>query len=191
MTPAVFYVKPGDGPFLRVRLIFGAEIADGFGKSLKISEFQSIYLASLLWPGSCISYSQETEAETMMTTIETRTPLTVSSTSQQVVVVSKQSQLNGLLETVLDAGQYDVVFIESTEHAYSHIKRLTPHLIIVCLDIDDIDGFQVLSMLKLDNDTKNIPVVTCTVTQDDESTRDESLDPPEDVFDQPAAMQLN
>ena len=108
--------------------------------------------------------------------------MTVRSTSQQVVVVSKQSQLNGLLETVLDAGQYDVVFVESTEHAYSHIKRLTPHLIIVCLDIDDLDGFQVLSMLKLDDDTKNIPVVTCTMQQEDEVTQDESLDPPDDVF---------
>ena len=104
----------------------------------------------------------------MMTTTDVRTPMTVSSTSQQVVVVSKQSQLNGLLETVLDAGQYDVVFVESTEHAYSHIKRLTPHLIIVCLDIDDLDGFQVLSMLKLDDDTKSIPVVTCTMRSEDE-----------------------
>lgn len=127
----------------------------------------------------------------MMTTIDTRTALTGRSTSQQVVVVSKQSQLNGLLETVLDAGQYDVVFVESTEHAYSHIKRLTPHLIIVCLDIDDIDGFQVLSMLKLDSDTRNIPVVTCTVTQEDEVMHDESVDRPDDVFSQPPAMQLN
>ena len=127
----------------------------------------------------------------MMTTTETRTPLTGRCTSQQVVVVSKQSQLNGLLETVLDAGQYDVVFVESTEHAYSHIKRLTPHLIIVCLDIDDIDGFQVLSMLKLDHDTKNIPVVTCTVSAEDEVPPDESVDRPDDVFSQPPAMQLN
>ena len=127
----------------------------------------------------------------MMTTTDARMPMTVRSTSQQVVVVSKQSQLNGLLETVLDAGQYDVVFVESTEHAYSHIKRLTPHLIIVCLDIDDIDGFQVLSMLKLDEDTKGIPLVTCTVSQDDEAARDETLDPPDDVFSQPAIMQLN
>jgi CheY-like chemotaxis protein len=134
---------------------------------------------------------QETEGETMMTTTDARMPMTVRSTSQQVVVVSKQSQLNGLLETVLDAGQYDVVFVESTEHAYSHIKRLTPHLIIVCLDIDDLDGFQVLSMLKLDDDTKYIPVVTCTVQQDDEVRQDESLDTPDDVFSQPAVMQLH
>ena len=127
----------------------------------------------------------------MTTTTNAITPTTVRSASQQVVVVSKQSQLNGLLETVLDAGQYDVVFVESTEHAYSHIKRLTPHLIIVCLDIDDLDGFQVLSMLKLDDETKGIPVVTCTVSQEDDVTGDESVDPPDDVFSQPAVMQLN
>ena len=127
----------------------------------------------------------------MITTTETTTPLKGRSASQQVVVVSKQSQLNGLLETMLDAGQYDVVFVESTEHAYTHIKRLTPHLVIVCLDVDDLDGFQVLSMLKLDPETKLIPLVTCTVTQEDEVTHDESLDPPDDVFSQPAALQLN
>ena len=127
----------------------------------------------------------------MMTTTDVRVPTTVRPTSQQVVVVSKQSQLNGLLETVLDAGQYDVVFVESTEHAYTHIKQLTPHLIIVCLDIDDLDGFQVLSMLKLDSETRDIPLVTCTSSQDDEETTDESLDPREGVFSQPAAMQLN
>ena len=38
---------------------------------------------------------------------------------------------------------------------------------------------------------KGIPVVTCTVQRDDESTQDESLDPPDDVFYQPAVMQLN
>ena len=126
-----------------------------------------------------------------MTTTNAFTPTTVRSAAQQVVVVSKQSQLNGLLETVLDAGQYDVVFVESTEHAYSHIKRLTPHLIIVCLDIDDLDGFQVLSMLKLDDETKGIPVVTCTVSQEDDVVRDESPDPPDDVFCQQAVMSLN
>ena len=126
----------------------------------------------------------------MMTTLESRAPLTGRSV-QQVAVVSKQSQLNGLLETVLDAGQYDVVFVESTEHAYGHIKRLTPHLIIVCLDIDDLDGFQVLTMLKLDHDTRQIPLVTCTVMQEEDVAQDASMDPPEDVFSEPPALQLN
>src|SRR5258706_9806709 len=117
----------------------------------------------------------------MMTNTDTSTPIKVKSASQQVVVVSKEGQMTGFLETVLDAGQYDVVFVESTDRAYSHIKRLSPNLIIVCLDIEDIDGFQVLSMLKLDNETRGIPVVTCTVSTSDEDERDEELEPPDGV----------
>ncbi len=117
--------------------------------------------------------------------------MAVKPTPQQVVVVSKQSQLNGLLETVLDAGQYDVVFVESTEHAYSHIKRLTPHLIIVCLDIDDIDGFQVLSMLKLDPGTRHIPIVTRTVSAEDPTASEESPERPEDPLAEPAPIWMN
>jgi PleD family two-component response regulator len=127
----------------------------------------------------------------MMTTTETRTPMAATPKPQQVVVVSKQSQMNGILETVLDAGQYDVVFVESTEHAYSHIKRLSPNLIIVCLDIDDIEGFQVLSMLKLDKETKYIPVVTCTVSGDDEDAEEEAPEPRDDVFSEGPIVAMN
>jgi CheY-like chemotaxis protein len=141
---------------------------------------------------ACFLNQEQAETEaTMMTTTQTTLPMTGKSASQQVVVVSKQSQLNGLLGTVLDAGQYDVVFVESTEHAYSHIKRLTPHLIIVCLDIDEIDGFQVLSMLKLDPETRSIPVVTCTVSQEDELVRDEAPERVDDVFSEPPQMVMN
>src|SRR5213079_435179 len=123
----------------------------------------------------------------MMTTTETVAAKAVKPAPQQVVVVSKQSQLNGLLETVLDAGQYDVVFVESTENAYTHIKRLAPNLIIVCLDIDDIDGFQVLSMLKLDTQTKGIPIVTCTISGDDEEAPEEAPELADESFSEPSA----
>ena len=127
----------------------------------------------------------------MMTTTAMRTPQTPSTASQKVVVVSKQSHLTGLLETVLDSGNYDVVVVESTEHAYSHIKRLDPHLVIVCLDIEDLEGFQVLSMLKLDPQTRDIPVVTCTVSHDAGEQGDESLDLPDSVFGEAPAIQLH
>ena len=126
----------------------------------------------------------------MMTTTQLRAPAG-NTASQQVVVVSKQSQMNGLLETMLDAGQYDVVFVESTERAYSHIKRLLPNLVIVCLDIDDLDGFQVLSMLKLDADTRHIPLVTCTVSREGDESPEDELELPEDVFESPAALCMN
>lgn len=85
-----------------------------------------------------------------------------STATQKVVIVNGSTDMMTLLETVLDAGHYDVVFVESSEHAYSHIKRVQPNLVILCMRIEDRDGFHVLSMLKLDDETRRIPVVTYT-----------------------------
>ncbi len=82
--------------------------------------------------------------------------------TQKVVIVNGSPEILGLLDTALEAGHYDVVFVESNEHAYSQIKRVQPHLVILCVRIEDMDGVQVLSMLKLDEDTRHIPVLTYT-----------------------------
>jgi CheY-like chemotaxis protein len=102
-------------------------------------------------------------------------------TTQKVVIVNGSVEVLQLLETVLDAGHYDVVFVEAVAHAYSQIKRGQPNLVILCVGIDDATGFQVLSMLKLDEETRAIPVVTYTTEyegqeQDDEDDISESSD---------------
>src|ERR1041385_1300959 len=89
-----------------------------------------------------------------------------ATTAQKVVIVNGSAEILDLLETVLDAGHYDVVFVESSRHAYSQIKRVQPSLVILCVRIDDAEGFQVLSMLKLDADTRAIPVLTYTADQE-------------------------
>ena len=92
---------------------------------------------------------------------------------QKVVIVNGNAEMLDLLETVLDAGHYDVVFVESSEHAYSQIKRVQPNLVILCVRIDDADGFQVLSMLKLDEETRGIPVLTYTTEYEGQEPEDE------------------
>jgi PleD family two-component response regulator len=93
-----------------------------------------------------------------------------SKSTQKVVVVNGSHEMLELLESVLDAGHYDVVFVADTEHGYSEIKRNRPNLVILCIAIDDPLGFQVLSMLKLDEDTSAIPVLTYTNEFDGEET---------------------
>ncbi|HMD36970.1 MAG TPA: hypothetical protein VKH42_18475 [Vicinamibacterales bacterium] len=83
------------------------------------------------------------------------------SASQKVVIVNGSAAVLELVETVLEAGHYDVVFVESSEHAYSQIKRVLPNLVILCVRVDDHEALQVLSMLKLDDETRGIPVMTC------------------------------
>ena len=85
-----------------------------------------------------------------------------SSATQTVVIINGNTEIVGLLETVLEAGHYDVVFVESADHAYSQIKRVQPNLVILCVNIEDAAGFRVLSMLSLDKDTRDIPILTYT-----------------------------
>jgi len=99
--------------------------------------------------------------------------------TQKVVIVNGSAEILDLLETVLDAGHYDVVFVESSRHAYSQIKRVQPNLVILCVHIDDAEGFQVLSMLKLDPDTRSIPVLTYTADQDGQESEEEAAEPSE------------
>ena len=112
-------------------------------------------------------------------TTATADNLTMSPATQKVVIVNGSTDVLSLLETVLDAGHYDVVFVESSDHAYSHIKRVQPNLVILCMRIEDRDGFQVLSMLKLDDQTRRIPVLTYTTEYEGQETEEEVPEPSE------------
>ena len=81
---------------------------------------------------------------------------------QKVVVVNGNTEVLGMLETVLDAGRYDMVFVESSDRAYSQIKKVVPNLVILCTRIEELEGFQLLTMLKLDQETRDIPILTYT-----------------------------
>jgi PleD family two-component response regulator len=94
--------------------------------------------------------------------------------SQKVVIVNGSREALELLETVLDNGHYDIVFVESSEHAYSQIKRVQPQLVILYMQIDDPHGFQVLSMLKLDEETQRIPVLTYTTEYEGQEPEEEA-----------------
>jgi PleD family two-component response regulator len=82
--------------------------------------------------------------------------------TQKVLVVNGSRETLALIESILDAGHCDVMWAADLAHAYSEIKRNRPDLVILCLDMDDPVGFQVLSMLNLDEDTRRIPLLTYT-----------------------------
>ena len=112
--------------------------------------------------------------------------------TQRVLIVNGSGDVLDVLEPVLEAGNYDVVFVEASAHAYSQIKRVQPDLVILCLEMDDADALTVLSMLKLDEETRNIPVVTYTTTageDEQEDDEDEDMGPP--MFASRPALLMN
>ena len=113
--------------------------------------------------------------------------------AQKVVIVNGNTDMLGLVETVLEAGHYDIVFVEDSSHAYSQIKRVMPNLVILCVRIEDPDGFQVLSMLKLDAETRSIPVLTYTTEYEgQDADREETAELSEtEMFQPKPAMRMN
>ena len=112
-------------------------------------------------------------------------PVTLTKTArgpaQKVVVVDGTADVLELLESVLDGGRYDLLFADASSHAYSLIVKEQPNLVVLCTSIDRVDGFQLLSMLKLDPQTRQIPVVTYTLDSDEDE--DDSPDFLEDSAD--------
>jgi CheY-like chemotaxis protein len=118
----------------------------------------------------------------------------VTAPVQKVVVINGNTEVLGMLETVLDAGRYDMVFVESGDRAYSQIKKILPNLVILCTRIDELDGFQLLTMLKLDADTKAIPVLTYTTEsdgQDFEEAISQLADDEEEMLPARPALRMN
>jgi PleD family two-component response regulator len=90
---------------------------------------------------------------------------------RKVAIVNGSTDVLEVLETVLDAGQYDLAFVDASARAYSQIRTMQPDLVILCVRIEDLEGFHLLSMLKMDDETRSIPVLTYTTEyegQDDE-----------------------
>jgi PleD family two-component response regulator len=110
--------------------------------------------------------------------------------TQKVLIVNGCSDVLEALEPVLDAGNYDVVFVESSAHAYSQIKRVQPDLVILCVQLDDTESLTVLSMLKLDAETRKIPVMTYASAEDQEPEEEED-EPEQPIFTVRPAVLMN
>ena len=111
---------------------------------------------------------------------------------QKVVIVNGTADVLALIDSALNSGHYNVVFVESSEHAYSQIKRVRPELVILCVHIEDRSAFQVLSMLKLDPDTRDIPVLTYATAFEGQGADETDPEPCEpEMFAPKAAVPMN
>ena len=84
--------------------------------------------------------------------------------TQTVALVNGNPDIVESLESLFEGGQYDVVFPESHAHAhaYADIKRLLPQRVILCTTLEDTALLQLLTMLRLDRATRDIPVLAVT-----------------------------
>ena len=111
---------------------------------------------------------------------------------RSVVAVSGDPQRAQLMDALLaDVDLRDIVFVESIARGYSRIKQLAPDIVVVLLGDDPAPACQLLSMLNLDRDTSDIPVVTW-MTRHEETEFEELLAQLDQDWSSPrVAIQMN
>jgi len=86
---------------------------------------------------------------------------------RRLIAFVASSASSDTLDRLVDAGGCDVMLIDSMDDAYTQIKSVMPQLVIVCMQPEEEpSGCQVLSMLGIDRDTADIPVLTHLVEPD-------------------------
>jgi len=79
---------------------------------------------------------------------------------QLAVFVGGGTDALAVVEPVLDGRAYDIEFVDADDEPYATIAALKPDMVVVSLDLDELSGFQLLTMLRLDPMTAGIPVLS-------------------------------
>ena len=97
-------------------------------------------------------------------------------TRQLAVFVGGGIDALAYVEPILSGRAYDVEFVASDDEPYATIAALKPDIIVVSLDLDQEAGFHLLTMLRLDPQTAQIPVLSYLHEVDASANMDAGVD---------------
>ncbi len=83
-----------------------------------------------------------------------------------ILAIDDDPQVIGLYERYLHPQGYQVVPLSDPSRAVERVKQLKPFAVTLDIMMPGIDGWQVLDSLKGDPDTRNIPVIVCSIIED-------------------------
>lgn len=89
--------------------------------------------------------------------------------ARTVALVDAGPESLAQLDCHLEMGRYALIFLDSRMRPYSDIKYLHPTLIVVSMRFESPSGCQVLTLLKLDPETRNIPVLVLLAAEGEQS----------------------
>ena len=93
--------------------------------------------------------------------------LAESSGRRRVLIVDDERDFSDMVRDYLSMkGDYDVEVADSGFAAGYTVARFKPDLILMDIMMPDMDGFEVLRMLRAGRDTHHIPIVACTAYRD-------------------------
>lgn len=82
---------------------------------------------------------------------------------ERILVIDDEPAIHRLIRTILEREGFKLVGPDDEARYDNSIKTTKPDLIILDLMMPEVSGFDILEMLKKDEDTMHIPVIVLTV----------------------------
>ena len=89
----------------------------------------------------------------------------------KILVIDDESDIRNVVSALLTQSGFDVIEAEYGLNGYMKAQEEQPDLILLDLMMPVVDGFEVLSKLKQNSNTRNIPVIILTAKIDAASER--------------------
>jgi len=87
----------------------------------------------------------------------------------KTIFIVDDNDTNLIMATSALDNNYKTFAMPSAEKMFSLLRRITPDLILLDVDMPDMDGFEAIKILKEDEIFKSIPVIFLTASNDAES----------------------
>lgn len=155
------------------RDIKGSGLGLPIARSITEHHGGKLYVESELGKGSTFTvelplHVEQTEPEAGKTAFDQMFQHQALEPGQTVLVVDDEPSIRRFLKHILEAEGFLVMESRSGEDAVAIARRENPALVLLDLVLPDIDGFEVLSRLKEQESTANIPVIILSIIEDEE-----------------------
>ena len=89
--------------------------------------------------------------------------MTERSEARRVMVVDDDEEIVEMTRLILESGGYRVIPALSGEEALKAVSSARPDLILLDINMPGMDGWEILKLLKVDDETQGIPVAMFSI----------------------------
>jgi DNA-binding response OmpR family regulator len=107
--------------------------------------------------------------------------------SKKILIVDHSELMIEVMTYILTNNGYEVISLNRPDHIFNNIRKNHPDLVILDTLFPGIDGHEVCRLLKLNNQTKNLPVIICA-DSDDIGEFQKQKGAPDDILYKPFSM---
>lgn len=107
--------------------------------------------------------------------------------SKKILIVDDNELIIEVMSYILTNNGYEVSSLPNGYHVIEEVKKTHPDLLIIDAIMPGIDGRDICKILKMNKDTKDLPVIICSSEDDLDATLTQ-IGAPNDILHKPFDM---